>query len=919
MRTTSQRRDAASPHSPASSSLFPSRIAQGVALLLACLSVTAQARIISDGGEHTLDAPGDPSETWVVNNGSQLTVNPGTETNWIRVNENSHLNLDGVRVHGTVGMNGGLALENSTAIVRNSHISSENGVGLWLGTGGQNVKPSGASVFNSTITGVGFGVHLGRSASLLLKDSHIRATPRPNPNGEKTAGVYSRDSEVHIFGGSVTGDHGIWLSSGVSRDESRAVLNGTHIEGTDGPGILIQADPVDREGKKVVLEIENGTTITGSNGVLIELRDGLDSTVSVDNSQLTGDIVSDGSATLDLTLQNYGSITGKLIGVDSLAVNSNGKWALTADQEMAKITMDGGFIDIHGTAAAGTFHTLDVADLSGNGTFQMQADLQLGGADLLDVENATGEHQLHVKNTGTEGGVETQLLVEQGAGDGTFSLVGDKVDAGVYSYVLKSTGDAGGEQSWYLEKTEELTPGTDATVNIHNALPTAWLGEHTVLRQRLGEVRLGEGDEGGTWARVFGSKYNARPAAGTGYNQNQWGVIGGSDAVVARNDAGRWLVGGMFGTSTSRLKFNNGSNGTIESHTVGAYATWLGNNGYYFDGVLKYNHFGSELDVRMSDGTRSKGDFNNHGVGLSAEVGRKIEFGNRWFIEPFGQVAGMWASGTDFTLDNGMHAETSSTKSLLGTVGMHFGQTFETSKGTFQPYGKVAVTHEFVRSNSVRVNGIDLQQDISGRRRVRRIRSRRHRLRHLAWQRGRDSRLCAPVARHASLSTTRSFPAPCGRFERRCGRRRHGRRTGFSLRRWRWECRGVPRVGVVPICVGFAEVRRRTRNTEGRVDGRHTRVAACRSLHRESVGRAPTHRRDVRKSRSPVRASWRADSQTRRGVSHRWPLGGGLPHRSRYADARCTWPHQRDHCRPAGGPLGHAVRGGRCDSAARKH
>ncbi|VVE73055.1 putative autotransporter [Pandoraea captiosa] len=706
MRTTDLRRIAATP--------FPSRIAQGVAILLTCLSATAHAGIINDGGEHELNAPGDPEQFWNVSNGSQLTIHPGTATNWLRADRASRLILDGVQVVGTIAANAGITLENASANIANSSIWSNRGSGMWVGIGGGNFTPSSAVVSNSTINGLAAGIHMGAGATVVLNDTHVSS--RDGRLGAHNAGVYTRDSYLHVNGGSITGDHGIWMASGPYGDESVAVLNGTHIVGREGAGILLEADPTSVDGKSVSLTIANGTTITGANGVLIEHHEGVDSTVTVDNSQLTGDIVSDGSATLDLTLQNYGSITGQLINVDLLAVNSNGKWALTADQEMAKITMDGGFIDIHGTAAAGTFHTLDVAALSGNGTFQMQADLQLGGADLLDVESATGEHQLHVKNTGTEGGVQTQVLVEQGGGDGKFSLVGDKVDAGVYSYVLKSDGEAGGEQSWYLEKTEALTPGTDAVVNIHNALPTAWLGEHTVLRSRLGELRLGEGDKGGTWARVFGGEYNARPAAGTGYNQNQWGVIGGSDRVVAQNDAGRWLVGGMFGTSNSRLKFNNGSRGDIESHTVGAYATWLGNNGYYFDGVLKYNRFGSELDVRMSDGMRSKGDFVNHGLGLSAEVGRKIEFGNQWFIEPFGQVAGLWANGSDFTLDNGMHATTSSTKSLLGTVGMHFGKTFETAKGTFQPYGKFAVTHEFVRSNSVRVNGIDLQQDISGTR-----------------------------------------------------------------------------------------------------------------------------------------------------------------------------------------------------------
>ncbi|QDX20617.1 autotransporter outer membrane beta-barrel domain-containing protein [Pandoraea pnomenusa] len=712
MRTTSLRQVAA-PHSPR-------HIARGVALLLACLVAPAQAALV-DNDLAIVDAPGDPDERWTVRRGGQLILNPGVATNAVSIQSHSQLVADGATIVSTSDSSA-VQLMQAQATISNSVLSSALGTGLSMGRDSISTGPSSATVSDSTIHGYAFGVNMNGGAQLALHNTHV--TAGSGLAAGFNAGVVNFGGDLVVTGGSLTGANGLWVSTSQADTEPRmsAVLDGTNVVGTDGAGIRIQRQPTgpsigQPEDALATVVIANGTTVTGSNGNLIEGFGDLDSNITVDNSQLTGNVVGSDEANMQLTLQNHASITGSLINVDSLSVDSNAKWSLSGDNHVAKVAMDnGGTIDIHGTASQGAWHTLNVDELSGNGTFGMQADLAIGESDRLNVTDATGAHKLHVSSSGKEGGVDTQLLVEQAGGDATFSLVGDKVDAGVYTYSLKQGGEAGGEQSWYLERNEEISSGADTVLGIHNALPTVWLGEHSALRSRLGEVRMGGGESGGAWARTFGSRFNASPSMGRGYAQDQWGVIAGGDAVVMRGDHGHWLVGGMLGTSTSRLDFNSGSRGTIESHTAGAYATWLGKNGYYFDGVLKYNRFGNELDVRMSDGVQSKANFVSHGVGLSAELGRTIEWQNRWFVEPFAQVAGMWASGTDFTLDNGMHARSNRTMSLLGTVGVNVGKTFETSKGTFQPYVKLAVTHEFAGANSVTINDIALDNDISGTR-----------------------------------------------------------------------------------------------------------------------------------------------------------------------------------------------------------
>ncbi|ANJ87190.1 autotransporter outer membrane beta-barrel domain-containing protein [Pandoraea oxalativorans] len=713
-------------------------ISFAVAVVLSGFAVTASAAEL-DGEEIVLKGDyGD--EGWMLTNGARLFILPGGTGNpafiHLQAESGARADIDGVRMIGNIkagatpGDRGLIYVGVGSKVwVRNSYIQSLDDYAVMVGGQPFGTESNGIPIFDmehSTIVGKGRALLVREGAQASINGSTIIGSFN-DANGRATNNALQlQNATANVSNSTIKGGvDGVFMVTDQSTTEATSTLNlsNTRVEGERGAAIRI--DDHERNSPLTAnILIANGSELHGGNGKLIEAGYASKSdaplivNVEVNNSRLTGDFDFNDYVDSDVTITNHGSLTGRLLGTDKLTLSDNGAWNLVEDSRIADLNMRGGIVDIHGTAAEGTWHTFDVEKLAGEGTFAMHADLEIGVADKLNVNDsqASGAYALLVKNTGTEGVVDTQLLVDQAGGDATFSLVGGKVDAGVYTYELKSAGESGGEQSWYLERTEEISSGTATVLGIHNALPTAWLGEHSVLRSRLGEARMGEGDAGGAWARTFGTRFNAKPALGQGYSQDQFGVLAGSDAVVMRGDHGYWLVGGMLGTSNSRLKFNSGSTGSIESHTAGVYATWLGKNGYYFDGVLKYNRFASELDVRMSDGVRSKADFVSHGVGLSAELGRTISLQNQWFVEPFAQVAGMSAGGSDFTLDNGMQAKSGRTSSVLGTLGVNIGKTFETSKGTFQPYVKLAVKHEFASGNSVRVNDIELQNDISGTR-----------------------------------------------------------------------------------------------------------------------------------------------------------------------------------------------------------
>jgi len=140
-------------------------------------------------------------------------------------------------------------------------------------------------------------------------------------------------------------------------------------------------------------------------------------------------------------------------------------------------------------------------------------------------------------------------------------------------------------------------------------------------------------------------------------------------------------------------------------------------SGYYFDGVAKLNRYQNRAEVQLSDGSKTKGDYSNHGVGLSLEAGRHLKLGDGYFVEPYVQLAAMTIKGQSYHLDNGLRASGDDTHSLQGKLGTTAGRTFDYGEGRMiQPYLRAAVAQEFVNGNQVRVNGNSFHNDLAGTR-----------------------------------------------------------------------------------------------------------------------------------------------------------------------------------------------------------
>lgn len=718
------------------SSLPPRKraVASAIGILFAALAIQSHAATtVVDGRTLTVSAPGDPTTSWQVINNGTLNLTNGVATNSVLVGGSlagqaasaGTFNADGATITSTAGNSStaGVEVRDSVATISNSTITSTIGNGVLVsGLIGGPLPKSVVTITNSTISGIQYGVGAAPGATVTLNNTTVTETA-PGAGG-LDGGVANIDATVVINGGAING-----ISAGILASTERqstpltstTTLNNVSVSASAGPAILVQPARAAAafENHVADLLIENGTTLSGSNGYALQAIGLITANATIDNSNIVGNMSGDGTATVNLTLQNKAMLTGALTNITSLAVNSNATWRLTGDSNVASASMGGGTIDISGTAAGtGVYHTLTLGSLSGNGTFLMGTNLGAHTGDLLSVTgSATGAYELNVTNTGVQpANLSPLTVVHTGGGGATFSVAGGKVDAGVYSYTLQQQGN-----DWALAtdpgNSNDLSPSADVVLGISGAAPTIWYGEASVLRSRMGELRFDDQSNSGVWARTFGKQFNAKPTDGANYRQTQYGVIGGVDGVVGEAWGGKWLVGAMMGTSHSKLSFDNGSTGGVNSYTAGLYATWLAATGWYFDGVIKYNHFQNDADAIMSNGVAAHGSFGNNGIGMTLEFGRHLEFGDHWFVEPYAQLSMLRVGGDDFSLSNGMTSNTPHTGSVEARIGAAMGKSFNLpGGGKLQPYVKIAVVQEFVKSNQINVNGIGFNNDLSGTR-----------------------------------------------------------------------------------------------------------------------------------------------------------------------------------------------------------
>ncbi|WP_447651928.1 autotransporter outer membrane beta-barrel domain-containing protein [Pseudomonas abietaniphila] len=667
---------------------------------------------------------------------------------------------------GAFVVDNGADFPNTALVVDNSTITGVEGSGIFANSV-RGISTSTVTLRNGAVVNSGNGqlLQVGESATaspflttvnLLVENSALtgdisvfggNVANVALTNDSSLTGNMTDISRLDLNASRVTGNLDVaagstvpvTLSGGASYTGTMSNIGSLSMDNSAMTGNVIQAS-----GSVATVALANGSTLTGSlNNV---------GSVSLDNSEITGDITQDAGTPGAISLVNNARMTGTITNAQNTTLEGTSTFNMINDSSVGNLALNGGTVNLR--AANSGFRTLTASSLTGAGTFVMGTDLAGHLSDLVNITgNASGNHTLAVQNTGVDPIEEThaQQVVHTGSGDAVFAVAGGQVDVGTFVFRLEQR-----NTDWYLVQATTgggenpggggenpggggenpggggenpggggespggggppvISPSARAVIGVFSAAPTVWYGEMSSLRSRMGELRNGH-EAGGFWARTYGNRYRVSATDQVDYTQNQSGISFGVDTPVSNQD-GQWLLGVIGGYSNSDLNLRRGTDGQVDSYYLGLYSTWVSPSGYYIDAVIKANRFHNKTDVRMSDGVKAEGDYDNYGVGGSVEVGKNIKLGDGWFIEPYTQVSALWVEGDNYGLDNGLEAKSNHADSFIGKVGTYVGRTIALDRGGFvQPYVKVAAAQEFARSNKVKVNNTTFSDDLSGSR-----------------------------------------------------------------------------------------------------------------------------------------------------------------------------------------------------------
>lgn len=404
------------------------------------------------------------------------------------------------------------------------------------------------------------------------------------------------------------------------------------------------------EASNATLSLTNGARVAGGNGTLLSVIAQSDAPVrlSLDTgSRAEGDIVNhptdDGSPThavTDVKLANGSAWTGATDVVRALSLDTNSRWAVTADSTVGSISLNDSTIAFTDPAAGApaTPRTLVVTGdyAARNGRLVLHTTLQDDASPtdrlVIDGGHVSGDTGIVVKRSGGDGApttigiplVETRnggttdasAFTLDSASDGYRKGFGT-LSAGGYDYMLKRGGDGGQKEDWYLVSAAkpvppeppgpvdpdpsvkpEITPPPRAVAPepdayLANADAASTMAIHTLHQRedrslRTDAVAAGPLD-GAVWLRAEGQM--------TSMSGGSRSVSGNGRLVHAGADLFRFSDGrggsvrvgamGMYGSQTNwstrplwnateQRMANATARGSVSGYNVGVYGTWYG-------------------------------------------------------------------------------------------------------------------------------------------------------------------------------------------------------------------------------------------------------------------------------------------------------------------------------------------------------
>ncbi|HHN8366048.1 TPA: autotransporter outer membrane beta-barrel domain-containing protein [Morganella morganii] len=388
------------------------------------------------------------------------------------------------------------------------------------------------------------------------------------------------------------------------------------------------------------------------------------------------------------------------------------------------LNMKGGMVALEAYSPAAQQNHLKIGTLTGQGNFYISTQMADGWGDHITVSNkATGNFGIEFADSGKEPKSATRhTVVSVNSGDATFRLLNkdETAEIGAYQYSLKKT-QSGDSTEWYLQgkrkgDKETIAPSYSARgVMAMAAAPRQVLQAESVsLQQRQGNYYSNPQHSYGLWTRYLHDNTRLNDKNDTAFKNKLDGMQIGVDKPFRLEDS-TVLVGVFTGFSRSKVSTSDYGNGTVESWHGGLYATYLHDNGFYADAMLKGNRLDNTNNGRMKNGSAARGDYHQNAFTASVESGFNYEIMPALTVQPYGKLQYARIGSADYELSNGMRADIHSADSFQGEVGALVSTSFEVRSAVLKPYARLAVVHEFTKENDVTINRTNtFSNDFSG-------------------------------------------------------------------------------------------------------------------------------------------------------------------------------------------------------------
>lgn len=388
------------------------------------------------------------------------------------------------------------------------------------------------------------------------------------------------------------------------------------------------------------------------------------------------------------------------------------------------LNMKGGMVALEAYSPAAQQNHLKIGTLTGQGDFYISTQMADGWGDHITVSNkATGNFGIEFADSGKEPKSATRhTVVSVNSGDATFRLLNkdETAEIGAYQYSLKKT-QSGDSTEWYLQgkrkgDKETIAPSYSARgVMAMAAAPRQVLQAESVsLQQRQGNYYSNPQHSYGLWTRYLHDNTRLNDKNDTAFKNKLDGMQIGVDKPFRLEDS-TVLVGVFTGFSRSKVSTSDYGNGTVESWHGGLYATYLHDNGFYADAMLKGNRLDNTNNGRMKNGSAARGDYHQNAFTASVESGFNYEIMPALTVQPYGKLQYARIGSADYELSNGMRADIHSADSFQGEAGALVSTSFEVRSAVLKPYARLAVVHEFTKENDVTINRTNtFSNDFSG-------------------------------------------------------------------------------------------------------------------------------------------------------------------------------------------------------------